>query len=458
MLEFLGISGAPALGRYTLDNGPARFRATFRRPLFLERAMRSTRAHANTGLGLLSVCIASATAVYEDKVHALDGCPPLFSLELFEHPPCGFPRSVPNSLSWAINNDGLVAGYFTYDICDPSAKNKAFLWSPEIGFQSIPYPAPGCKETRFYGLNDLGIAVGDMEDFGPGWTGSKLTACMYVDGQFIDLGTGPGGNRSVAHDINNNNVIVGNWGNFFTGPNIQACRWEDGALIDMMAEMGTPSADCRAINDSGQIVGWRGTGPARHAFLWENGMVTALPELPGWTRSEATAISENGIIAGNYRYFDRVEGEILDRACAWINGEAIELGVLPGNKESFAYGVNSFGDIVGAMNIGPSRPFLWRHGVLHDVEQCLDGRTIGLSSTSRAINESGWILATSTPAGCRLQALVSPADLDCDLDVDGGDLGLFLGEWNHTESAADLNMDGLVDGADLGVLLGQWTG
>ena len=50
------------------------------------------------------------------------------------------------------------------------------------------------------------------------------------------------------------------------------------------------------------------------------------------------------------------------------------------------------------------------------------------------------------------------ADLDCDGDVDGEDLGLLLGAWDTMDDTADLDDDGLVSGGDLGLLLGSWTG
>ncbi|MFO0873693.1 MAG: right-handed parallel beta-helix repeat-containing protein [Phycisphaerales bacterium] len=50
------------------------------------------------------------------------------------------------------------------------------------------------------------------------------------------------------------------------------------------------------------------------------------------------------------------------------------------------------------------------------------------------------------------------ADLDCDGDVDGGDLGLLLGAWGSNNPDADLDGDGLVGGGDLGIMLGAWTG
>lgn len=41
--------------------------------------------------------------------------------------------------------------------------------------------------------------------------------------------------------------------------------------------------------------------------------------------------------------------------------------------------------------------------------------------------------------------------------MDGGDLGLLLGQWGPcSECSADFNDDGVVNGADLGTLLANW--
>ncbi|MFO0874153.1 MAG: right-handed parallel beta-helix repeat-containing protein [Phycisphaerales bacterium] len=51
-----------------------------------------------------------------------------------------------------------------------------------------------------------------------------------------------------------------------------------------------------------------------------------------------------------------------------------------------------------------------------------------------------------------------PADLDCDGDIDGADLGILLGAWGSDDDDADVDGDGIVGGGDLGLLLGAWTG
>ena len=49
----------------------------------------------------------------------------------------------------------------------------------------------------------------------------------------------------------------------------------------------------------------------------------------------------------------------------------------------------------------------------------------------------------------------NPADLNGDGIVNGGDLGILLGNWGGT-GTGDINGDGLVNGQDLGILLGSW--
>lgn len=62
----------------------------------------------------------------------------------------------------------------------------------------------------------------------------------------------------------------------------------------------------------------------------------------------------------------------------------------------------------------------------------------------------GLVVVVANPA--------SPADLNGDGQVNGADLGLFLGQWGNAGGPADLNGDGIVGGGDLGLLLSAWTG
>jgi len=68
--------------------------------------------------------------------------------------------------------------------------------------------------------------------------------------------------------------------------------------------------------------------------------------------------------------------------------------------------------------------------------------------------------ANGVPDECEGITPGIPGDIDGDLDVDGADLGLLLGEWGPCADcdacAGDLDGDCDVDGGDLGILLGSW--
>ena len=52
-----------------------------------------------------------------------------------------------------------------------------------------------------------------------------------------------------------------------------------------------------------------------------------------------------------------------------------------------------------------------------------------------------------------------PADLDCNGEINGADLGLLLNDWGVCASdpcLGDINDDGVVNGFDLGTLLSSW--
>jgi probable HAF family extracellular repeat protein len=122
------------------------------------------------------------------------------------------------------------------------------------------------------------------------------------------------------------------------------------------------------INNKGQIVGALDFGegsPRRHAFVWENGVVTRL-RAPG-IGSSANAINERGEIVGSYT----IDIEVGVRAVRWYQGTMTELGILPGGNASSARAINELGQIVGSSNVVPhataEHPFIWWRGEIHDL-------------------------------------------------------------------------------------------
>lgn len=105
------------------------------------------------------------------------------------------------------------------------------------------------------------------------------------------------------------------------------------------------------MNESGTIVGRQmnllGVG---RAFVAARGSGSQLLPLPSpWQSSDAYAISTNGIIVGAVS--SASIASVGSRAAAWFpNGSGYEFVLLPpiaGDTFSAAFGVNSFGDIVG---------------------------------------------------------------------------------------------------------------
>ena len=96
-------------------------------------------------------------------------------------------------------------------------------------------------------------------------------------------------------------------------------------------------------------------------MLWPlKGGIVSLGTLPGFTHSEAVAISENGSIAG------LATGVVAfpnrSRAVLWQpGGLAIrDLGALPGGTDSRARDVNNRGEVVGRSSSAKgNRAFIW---------------------------------------------------------------------------------------------------
>lgn len=181
----------------------------------------------------------------------------------------------------------------------------------------------GVYADRFIlnGINTEGYAVGYKYRYGLAGSAAILidtNAPVNSTTDVVYLST-PNGGRAV--DINDNNMIVGT-----TGSNSSSGEYAYAFLYDLdnrtLINLGTlpsngpgsePGLTSAAydINEANQVVGhsWLVTAntslndPTKyHAFLWENDQMTdmnSLVQLPaGWILTRATAINDNGDIAG----------------------------------------------------------------------------------------------------------------------------------------------------------------
>ena len=139
---------------------------------------------------------------------------------------------------------------------------------------------------------------------------------------------------------------------------------------------------------------------AQHAFQWRDGILTDLGVLPGGSNSFPYGINAKGWVVGGSENgtFDAVLGIPEFDATLWHNGQITNLGTLGGN-ESLAGDVNGRGQIVGfSANAVPdsvsmfgfateTRPFLWENGVMRDLDTL--GSTDGAAFL---MNERGQIM------------------------------------------------------------------
>ncbi len=203
--------------------------------------------------------------------------------------------------------------------------NFAFLWSRNQGFQQLDIGPQGFAEAL--DINERGQVTGDRDFDCP----DLAMGFIWHRGMWEDLGT-------------------------LCGPACSTC------------EAGSTG---RAVNNKGQIVGWSETAPFvspdasdwnQHGFLWEDGEMTDLGSLDGW--SEAWGINERGQVVGY------TAGPGGPQACMWENG-AIQPQLLGFDSFgwSIAVAINNVGTVVGWSNTeeGAQHAFRWRDGSMEDL-------------------------------------------------------------------------------------------
>ena len=228
---------------------------------------------------------------------------------------------------------------------------------------------------------------------------SPRHAFLWQSGRMRDLGTlgrdlgGDLPNVSEAIAVNDRGQVVGNSSVDQNDPVSYAFVWQGGRLTALAPGGGDSWA--AAINERGQVVGWRGNdiGYGRgRAFMWQNGRLRLLGALPGRSYSWAHALNERGEVVGeSYSVDDAQDGvPVRTRAFLWRGGRLIDLGALPGHRESSALAINERGEVLGSSwrsAFDPvGRGFLRRAGKLVDLGAL---RPVALNDRGQVIANTG---------------------------------------------------------------------
>jgi probable HAF family extracellular repeat protein len=153
-----------------------------------------------------------------------------------------------------------------------------------------------------------------------------------------------------------------------------AFLYHKGVMEDLGTLNGGTSSVGYAVNSAGQVTGSASIGGnAYHAFLYSNGAMRDLGTLGG--NSVGNAINSAGYVTGD-----------TDTGGAFLykNGRMESIGLTEGR------GINSSGDVVGALN---SRAYLYSHGILTNLNSLLDSSDAPyvVLQIATAISNNGFI-------------------------------------------------------------------
>ena len=358
----------------------------------------------------------------------------------------------------AINDDAIWLG--TEWVHPDWSYHGSWTWGAYIRV------VDGMAYSQYDGLPSFGTDLTDGSYQWPTIVGTTVLipedlanspAHAYVspgDGTFAyDIGTLEGYWDSYGLAINNDELVVGytrksggagtnfcypiidaDWGTrafIFDGKDFLWGRYgpprDPNEELEDLGDLGGPTSKAFDINDAGIVVGTaQDADLVARSFMWSraDGMIdlgVGTDEMPC---SVANAINQAGVIVGEYQ---TPHGESV-RSFIWENGTYTDLGELtdavPEIGATKAFTINRHNEIVGNSN---SHAFLWRDGVMMDLNDLIPPAMGWVLKTAVDINGSGFIVGEGTVDGEKASFLLRPTDIRI-VSGDG---------WRSSEFAAD---------------------
>jgi probable HAF family extracellular repeat protein len=208
----------------------------------------------------------------------------------------------PDAIVNALNNTDEIVGVSETEFFGRVTAQRAFR---SVGRRLVPLTPLGTQSDA--------VAVNASGEIAGSYTlpDGSTHACLWRDGQLIDLGTLPDTTSSRAVAIDDGGEVAGtSWDHGHAHEH--AFVWSDGTMT-ALGTLGGDQSGAAAIDGAGRVVGMSTTASGvTHAFLWEQGVMTDLGALGG-RQSRATAIDEDGVVVGTSR-----TGRGVDHAVAWL--------------------------------------------------------------------------------------------------------------------------------------------
>ena len=290
----------------------------------------------------------------------------------------------------------------------------------------------GGTNSRGNSINDRGWIAG--YSLLPGVTTRHAT--LWRNGSILDLGTlgGPDKNSSVTWPVKNNRGIIAGisqtdtpepngerWScaTFFGGQFGYTCLgfvWQDGVMSALPPLRGGNNSFATGANNRGQVVGWAENGvrdptcmpPQVLQFrpvIWdlETDKIERLRLIRGDTSGAATAINNKGQVVGISGICDQAVGRHTARhAVLWDDGNVMDIGDLGAELWNTPMSINQHGDIVGFAGTDPNdidgnflQAFIWTRRRGIAPLDRLPGHTL---NQANAINDRGQVVGTSCTA------------------------------------------------------------
>jgi len=270
----------------------------------------------------------------------------------------------------------------------------AFLWSAGAGARDLG--TLGGLSSSAAGINGAGHVVGASAVDSAG----TQHAFLWTPAGMRDLGLLPGRQQTAARAVNDADQVVGSAS--FGGPG-RAFSWTAaGGMVDMGALPGDDTSQPLAINAAGEAVGISfsstpGPGGPPHMFAWSaaTGM-RALTPPAGFSLASLSAINRWGQMVGQFTNSGGKQRPLLFDGSTWT-----DLGVLPGDDQGFATGIDDGGEVVGVSTdqpfpSGSSHAFRWTAATgMVDLSSVLPAAPIVHLTAATNVTNGGLIAATS---------------------------------------------------------------